>query len=76
MMHRLEIPKELSERLSNRKRYLNIEHEGCQKCGNCVRRCDQQALSLTENGIVVNREKCILCGYCASVCPDFCLEVI
>ena len=76
MMHGLEIPKELSERLSNRKRYLNIEHEGCQKCGNCVKRCDQQALSLTDNGIVVNREKCILCGYCASVCPDFCLEVI
>ena len=76
MMNGLEISKELSERLVNRKRYLKIEHEGCQRCGNCVRRCDQKALSLTENGIVVNRDKCILCGYCASVCPDFCLEVI
>ncbi|MCQ2736249.1 MAG: aldo/keto reductase [bacterium] len=70
------LPNELSRRIFERKRYLNVEHEGCLKCGTCASRCDQHAITLGENGISVDHSKCILCGYCASVCPEFCLEVV
>lgn len=76
LMHGKDIPKDVFQRLAVKKRRLNIEREGCQKCGSCVKKCDQKALTLTDDGIIINHDKCILCGYCASVCPEFCLEVV
>ncbi|WP_338817925.1 hypothetical protein MTCOM_16300 [Moorella thermoacetica] len=62
-------------RLQTRKRCLLIE-EWCQGCGNCVRRCPQGALEVIEGRAVVDPERCILCGYCAGACRDFCIKVI
>ncbi|AKX94440.1 aldo/keto reductase [Moorella thermoacetica] len=62
-------------RLQARKRCLLIE-EWCQGCGNCVRRCPQGALEVIEGRAVVDPERCILCGYCAGACRDFCIKVI
>jgi len=47
----------------------------CEKCGACVSRCKQKALSLNDDGIQINNEKCVLCGYCSSVCPVFALKM-
>jgi len=47
----------------------------CEKCGNCVRRCKQNALKLKDQKIVVDYDKCVLCGYCSSSCPVFALKV-
>ncbi len=47
----------------------------CEKCGKCVRRCKQNALSLENGKISVDYEKCVLCGYCSSSCPAFALKI-
>lgn len=55
-----------------------IVEEWCEGCGKCVERCSQKALSIDSdtNKVKVDHSKCILCGYCASVCSEFCLKVI
>ena len=63
------------EQLSTRKRKLIIE-DYCIGCGKCVQRCDQNALYLENHKAKVNPNKCVLCGYCATVCEDFYIKVI
>jgi len=47
----------------------------CTGCGRCVSRCSHGALYLKNGKATVNLQACVLCGYCASVCPDFCIKV-
>lgn len=47
----------------------------CIGCGACVRKCDHKALRIENGQAVVDSERCVLCGYCASVCPEFCIKV-
>lgn len=61
-------------RLSKVKRKLLI-HDWCQGCGRCVRRCGQGALSIVDGRAQVDMSKCVMCGYCAGVCPEFCIKV-
>ncbi len=62
--------------LKEYKRNLFIQ-DWCTGCGRCVRRCQQQALSIGKDGKShVDTEKCILCGYCGSVCKDLAIKVI
>ncbi|MBM7561582.1 aldo/keto reductase [Fusibacter tunisiensis] len=68
------IDEQLKRRLKGRNKSLQIA-DWCIKCGACVEKCDHKALSLTEAGIVIDHSKCVLCGYCASVCPEFCIKV-
>lgn len=60
----------------NRKPRRLLVEEWCMGCGNCVSRCPQGALKMEEGRVRVDRNKCILCGYCAAACRDFCLKVI
>jgi len=69
------VPEELKERTRLRRRTLHIEN-WCRGCGECVKRCPAGALSLVSGRAFVNEELCLLCGYCGSVCPDFCIKVI
>jgi len=48
----------------------------CLGCKTCVETCPNGCLSLTENGIVINREACQACGKCAEACPSGALEAI
>ena len=68
------IPDDLKNKLTNKKRKL-IVADYCLGCGNCVRRCNQHGIELVEGKATPN-ENCILCGYCAKVCPEFCIKVI
>lgn len=45
------------------------DQAACQACGICVNRCPVDALSLENNKITVNSDKCILCGECEVICP-------
>ncbi|MHB1418135.1 MAG: aldo/keto reductase [Bacillota bacterium] len=60
--------------LDGQQRRLHIE-DWCQGCGKCVQRCAYGALKLENEKAVVGKE-CILCGYCGSVCPEFCIKII
>ncbi|AGL02082.1 aldo/keto reductase [Desulfoscipio gibsoniae] len=65
----------LVEQLKGKKRRLHVE-DYCRGCGQCVERCTAGALAIVDGRARVNMELCRLCGYCASVCPDFCIKVI
>jgi len=53
-----------------------IVYDRCTGCGLCVEECDQGALSLVDDKAVVDESKCILCGYCAAVCPEYVIRVV
>ncbi len=69
------VPSDLSAAVLNRKKRLVVE-EWCQACGKCVKRCGFEALSLDSGRIAVDESKCMLCGYCGGVCPEFALKII
>ncbi len=48
----------------------------CTGCGNCVRRCKSHALYLNDHHVQADDTKCARCGYCAAVCPEFCIKVV
>lgn len=68
------IAQDLKDKLKNKKRNL-IVADYCIGCGNCVSRCRQNGIEVI-NGRATPNENCILCGYCAKVCPEFCIKVI
>ncbi len=47
----------------------------CILCGACVEACGSRALSLTEQGLEIDRERCTRCGDCADVCYAEALEI-
>lgn len=42
---------------------------GCLGCGDCVRACPEEAISLKEDCAAVNPDRCTSCGVCITVCP-------
>ncbi|HOM01615.1 MAG TPA: aldo/keto reductase [Acetivibrio sp.] len=69
-----EVPQDVKNSLESKKRQLHIDW-WCEGCGRCVERCKQGALSLVDKKAKVSEEKCVLCSYCASVCPVFAIKV-
>ena len=47
---------------------LVVDTETCIQCGSCVDRCPLYAITMTDEGPVVDA-KCVRCGQCATVCP-------
>lgn len=57
---------------------ITLKTENCKACGNCIRNCGKGALSFSDDvnakgyrTVRVDREKCIGCGMCYTVCPDY-----
>ncbi len=44
--------------------------EKCTSCGECVSTCREGALSLTDNGIEIDKNRCLGCGDCVSACSE------
>lgn len=48
----------------------------CKRCGNCISFCPKKALSKDEQGFpAVDNSKCVSCGICEMLCPDFAIVV-
>ena len=47
----------------------------CQGCGKCIGNCHSDALYMEGGKPHLLKEKCVLCGYCASECPEFAIRV-
>ena len=42
----------------------------CSFCGSCVEVCEEEAIKLTECGVVIDEKKCVGCGQCLKICPE------
>ena len=69
------LPCDAAERIRRRSKRLLVE-DWCEGCGNCVKRCGQKAMSVVDGRAVCDSERCVLCGYCSQVCPQWCLKII
>ncbi|NLY78175.1 MAG: aldo/keto reductase [Tissierellia bacterium] len=68
------IPESLMYDLRKKNRKLVIA-DHCVGCGNCVSTCGHNGIQLIDGRAVPN-SGCILCSYCAKVCPDFCIKIV
>ncbi|MBP7902243.1 MAG: 4Fe-4S binding protein [Spirochaetes bacterium] len=52
-------------------------HEKCRHCyeAKCVASCPENALFYQDGFVVLNKQKCIACGKCETVCPFVCVKV-
>lgn len=52
-------------------------HEKCRHCydAKCVSSCPENALFYQDGFVVLNKDKCIACGKCETVCPFACVKV-
>ncbi|MPN09465.1 Electron transport complex subunit RsxB [bioreactor metagenome] len=49
---------------------------GCIGCMKCVKTCEFDAITVTDNCAHINFEKCTGCGKCTEVCPVGCISLI
>lgn len=49
---------------------INACSYGCIGFGDCVAKCDFNAIQICDGVAVVNRDECVACGACAKVCPN------
>ncbi|MDO4867911.1 MAG: aldo/keto reductase [Clostridia bacterium] len=61
--------------LRNRERRIMV-HDWCEGCGRCRDRCRQHAIEIIDGCATIDPAKCVFCGYCAQVCPQFCIKVV
>lgn len=55
---------------------IRIAAEKCTGCGECMRVCVPEALSVVNGVIRVDADKCVECGACVQVCPHGALELV
>jgi pyruvate formate lyase activating enzyme len=48
----------------------------CIGARDCLKACPEEALELTPQGLVIDRDRCTACGQCEEACPAAALEVI
>ena len=58
-----------------KKRQLEWFKHKCIGCKICIETCQQDALSLEEDGMHIDREKCNSCGDCSKECPSTALHM-
>ena len=46
-----------------------VTDEQCSQCRSCVDNCRENAIELTDQGPVIDFDKCLFCGHCHRDCP-------
>lgn len=67
------IPVELSDKCVGNKKFVIMPQ--CKKCGNCLKVCHSEAISIGEAKAEIDNSKCLKCGYCVSECPQFVIRM-
>lgn len=52
-----------------------VDQESCTGCGDCVERCQMEALTLDGDVVMRDASRCIGCGLCVSACPTEALKM-
>jgi 2-oxoglutarate ferredoxin oxidoreductase subunit delta len=73
-----------TEKVKLPKAEIHILKDQCKGCGFCIRFCPKKVLEESEEinarGVhppkIVDGDKCIICSFCTSVCPDFAIFVV
>ena len=62
---------------------LKVDISRCKGCHMCVHACPVKAISVVEKisksgyqVIEVDEEKCVQCGSCYKMCPDYVFEIL
>ena len=53
---------------------LRVLYDKCDGCGRCLAHCPEQALSVKDGQVSVDREKCTVCGKCEDFCYSGALQ--
>ena len=53
-----------------------VEVGKCISCGTCESNCQFKAISISEQGAVIDFELCMGCGVCANNCPEGAIELV
>jgi len=53
-----------------------IDAEVCTSCGECVEKCQMDAIALEGDAAELNRDRCIGCGVCVHFCPSGALSLV
>jgi Na+-translocating ferredoxin:NAD+ oxidoreductase subunit B len=56
--------------------YAEVDWDACQACGECVVRCQMDALSMQDGPAAVDGSRCIGCGLCVSSCPTTAIRLL
>ena len=55
--------------------YASIDSDRCNGCASCQKRCQMEALTITEGKTSVILDRCIGCGLCVTKCPNEAIEL-
>ena len=54
---------------------VSIDEAECIACGDCIERCQMEALRLDDGIVSRDVDRCIGCGLCVTTCPTECLTL-
>ena len=52
------------------------DKESCTGCGVCIDRCQFNARSVSEGGLVYDPQRCLGCGLCVTTCPTEAIRLV
>ena len=70
-----EITEEMIPGCKNSKRMILLPNI-CKKCRKCMAMCPNDAIYVENDTMKIDESKCLLCGYCSTVCPEFAIRMI
>lgn len=53
-----------------------LDAETCKGCGLCAKRCQMEAVRLSDGKAVLDLDRCIGCGLCVSTCPTHSFSLV
>lgn len=54
---------------------VTYRYTSCKRCGTCVKVCPEQAVTLSNDGVHIDRVKCTVCGECVKNCLPEALQI-